>query len=124
MTAAEQADATAETRAEQRAREAAERAEWDRLSDIYFAHMNAIAPDQFHCFCGSLDDLREAVADLDRQAARDPARRPTAAQAANRGLAHQDHTQTLPDQARREQLNRWHADDRAAEHGADDADAE
>ncbi|GAA4757790.1 hypothetical protein [Actinomycetospora chibensis] len=111
----------AETRAEQRAREKVERAEWDRLSDIYFAHMNAIAPDQFHCFCGSLDDLRQAVADLDRQAARDPARRPIAAQAADPRAADRDNEQTQ--QSRREQLARWHGEDRAGEHAAADADA-
>jgi hypothetical protein len=124
MTAADQTTTPAETRAEQRAQEAVKRAEWDRLSDIYFAHMNAIAPDQFHCFCGSLDDLRQAVADLDRQAARDPASRPTADQAANRVAAHQDDAQAVGDQTRREQLTRWHAADRAAEHGAADADAD
>ena len=124
MTAADQTGTQAGTRAEQRARKAAERAEWDRLSDIYFAHMNAIAPDTFHCFCGSLDDLRQAVAELDRQATRDPVRRPTAVQAVNTGSAHQDDAQALPDQTRREQLTRWHADDSATEHGAGDADAE
>jgi len=118
MTAADQS----ESRAEQRAREAAERAEWDRLSDIYFAHMNAIAPDQFHCFCGSLDDLRAAVAELDREAARDPVRRPTGVRDANRGAAQQDGA--LREQARREQLTRWHGDDREAAHAAGDADAE
>jgi hypothetical protein len=123
MTAADQANTQAETRAEQRAREAGERAEWDRLSDIYFAHMNAIAPDQFHCFCGSLDDLRAAVADLDRQAARGPARRPTAVQTVNRGSAHQDNAQAQ-EQARREQLTRWSGDDRATQQSARDADAE
>ncbi len=124
MTAANQIGGQAETRAEQRAWEAAERAEWDRLSDIYFAHMNAIAPDQFHCFCGTLDDLRQAVADLDRQAARDPARRPSAVQAAARVAAHQDDAQAVGDQARREQLTRWHGDDRTAQQSARDADAE
>lgn len=118
MTAADQP----ESGAEQRAREAAERAEWDRLSDIYFAHMNAIAPDQFHCFCGSLDDLRAAVAELDREAARDPVGRPTGGRDANRGAAHPDGA--LRDQARREQLTRWHGDDRDAAHAAGDADAE
>ncbi|MDD7921298.1 hypothetical protein [Actinomycetospora callitridis] len=111
----------AETRVEQRAREKVEHAEWDRLSDIYFAHMNAIAPDQFHCFCGSLDDLRQAVADLDRQAARDPARQPTAAQAAEHRAARQDDEQSH--QSRHEQLARWHGEDRAGEHAAADADA-
>jgi len=124
MTAADQTGTQAETRAEQRAREAAERAEWDRLSDIYFAHMNATAPGQFHCFCGTLDDLRRTVAELDRQAARHPMRRPTAVQAADRESAHQDDAQALPDQTRREQLTRWHGEDRAAEHGAGDADAD
>ena len=119
MTAADQS----ESRAEQRAREATERAEWDRLSDIYFAHMNAIAPDQFHCFCGSLDDLRQAVAELDRQAARDPARGPTAVQGATRGFAHHN-AQAVEDQARREQVTRWHGDDRAAQQSAGNADAE
>ncbi|GAA4893183.1 hypothetical protein [Actinomycetospora straminea] len=118
MTAADQS----ESRAERRAREAAERAEWDRLSDIYFAHMNAIAPDQFHCFCGSLDDLRAAVAELDREAARDPVRRPVGVRDAHRGAAHQDGA--LQDQARREQLARWQGDDCEAAHAAGDADAE
>jgi hypothetical protein len=124
MTPADQAGTQAETRAEQRAREAAERVEWDRLSDIYFAHITAIAPDQFHCFSGTLDDLRQAVADLDRQAARDPARRPTAAQAANRGATQQDDPHAVGDQHRREQLTRWHGEDRAAEQVAGDVDAD
>ncbi len=124
MTAADQTGTQAETRTEQRAREAGERAEWDRLSDIYFAHMNAIAPSQFHCFCGSLDDLRQAVADLDRRVARDPARRPTADQSANRVAAHQHDAQAVGDQTRREQLTRWHANDRTAQQSAGDADAE
>ncbi|PVZ08237.1 hypothetical protein [Actinomycetospora cinnamomea] len=118
MTAADQS----ESRAEQRACEAAERTEWDRLSDIYFAHMSAIAPDQFHCFCGSLDDLRAAVAELDREAARDPVGRPIKVRDANCGAAHQDGA--LQDQARREQLTRWHGDDHDAAHAAGDADAE
>lgn len=110
------------SRAEQRAREAAERLEWDRLSKIYLAHMYAIAPDQFHCFGGSLDDLRAAVAELDRQAARDPARRPTAVRAANRGSAHQDDPHALQDQTRREELTRWHGDNREAAHAVGDAE--
>jgi hypothetical protein len=119
VTAAEQT----ETRAQQRAREAAERAEWDRLSKIYFAHMNAIAPDQFHCFCGSLDDLRHAVARLDREATRDPAGRPSTPRA-DRSAATQGVAEVQQDQQRREQLTRWHSADRAAEQGAGDADAD
>lgn len=118
MTAAEQA----ETRAQQRAQEAAERAEWDRLSKIYFAHMNAVAPNQFHCFCGSLDDLRHAVARLDREAARDSAGRPSAPRAdrsASRGVA-----EVQQDQTRRAQLAHWYGEDRAAEQGTGDGDAD
>ena len=127
---ADHADATgsqAETRAQERAREAAERAEFDRLSQIYFAHCNAIAPGQFHCFCGSLDDLRRAVADLDRRAARDPARRPSTAGAGNRSSAQADGGSAAGDHDRREQLARWHAEDRAGEdstHAAVDVGAE
>ncbi len=125
MTAAGQA----EPRAQQRAREAAQRAEWDRLSKIYFAHMNAIAPDQFHCFCGTLDDLRHAVARLDREATRNagpnqgssspgaPADR--AARRAVRPVEHVDQ-----DQQRREQLTHWHTADRTVERGSVDVDTD
>ncbi|GAA4929267.1 hypothetical protein [Actinomycetospora succinea] len=125
MTAAEQA----ETRAQQRAREAAERAEWDRLSKIYFAHMNAIAPDQFHCFCGTLDDLRDAVDRLDRDAIRhqsgktDAVSRAGAAPRAARGAAGAGE-QVDQDQQRREQLTQWHAADRSVERGSLDVDAD
>ncbi|MEJ2862591.1 hypothetical protein [Actinomycetospora flava] len=126
MTAAEQA----ETRAQQRAREAAERAEWDRLSEIYFAHMNAIAPDQFHCFCGSLDDLRQAVARLDQEATRNQPAKPGAASSrgapadrAARG-AGRAVEQGGQDQQRREQLTQWHAADRTVERDSVDADTD
>ncbi|MEJ2862157.1 hypothetical protein [Actinomycetospora flava] len=126
VTAAEQT----ETRAQQRAREAAERAEWDRLSKIYFAHMNAIAPDQFHCFCGSLDDLRHAVARLDREATRNQHGKPGAA--SSRGVpadraargALRAVEQVDQDQQRREQLSQWHTADRVAGRGSGDADAD
>ncbi len=52
-------------RAEQRAQDAAERAEFDALLSRLRAHQ----PD-FDCFCGSLEDLRRTVADLDRRAHR------------------------------------------------------
>ncbi|GLZ49231.1 hypothetical protein Acsp06_54160 [Actinomycetospora sp. NBRC 106375] len=132
----DRAGTEAETRAQERAREAAERAEFDRLSQIYFAHWNAIAPGQFHCFCGSLDDLRRAVADLDRRAARDPvrdpARRPSTGRAAHRSSADARDASADGDHDRREQLARWHAQDRAGEesvgedstHAAADAGAE
>jgi hypothetical protein len=130
MTAADQA----ETRAQQRAREAAERAEWDRLSKIYFAHMNAVAPDQFHCFCGSLDDLRHAVARLDREATRNAG--PSSISSSSRGApadrvalgAVRSVEQGDQDQQRREQLTQWHAADRTAdravERGGVDVDAD
>ncbi|GAA4895139.1 hypothetical protein [Actinomycetospora straminea] len=124
MTAADQA----ETRAQQRAREAAERAEWDRLSKIYFAHMNAVAPDQFHCFCGSLDDLRHAVARLDHEATRNPGAKAgrssgrAASSATSRGaLRAAGHVDQ--DEQRREQLTQWHAADRTVERGSVDVDA-
>lgn len=58
--------------AELAAQEKAERAEWDRLSRIYFDYMNARHPDHFHCFCGSLEDLREAVARIAVERQRQP----------------------------------------------------
>ena len=129
MTAADQA----ETRAQQRAREAAERAEWDRLSKIYFAHMNAIAPDQFHCFCGTLDDLRHAVARLDQEATRNQTAKPGAASTrgapadgAARGAVSAVGAveQGDQDQQRREQLTQLHAADRTAERGSVDVDTD
>lgn len=125
MTAPDQA----ETRPQQRAREAAERAEWDRLTKIYFVHMNAVAPDQFHCFCGSLDDLRAAVARLDREAIRnqsgksDAASRAGVAPKAARGAA-EGGEQVDQDQQRREQLTQWHAADQSVERGSADVDAD
>ena len=59
----------AESSPQQRAREKAEHAEWQRLTAINFAHQERIAPGGGHCFCGSLDDLRAAVADLQRDTA-------------------------------------------------------
>lgn len=47
-----------------RATERAERAEWNRLSAILSAHQRETAPHAHHCFCGSLEQLREAVAAL------------------------------------------------------------
>ncbi|MDD7966130.1 hypothetical protein [Actinomycetospora lemnae] len=129
MTAAEQA----ETRVQQRAREAAERAEWDRLTKIYFAHMNAVAPDQFHCFCGSLDDLRHAVARLDREALRHTGRNPGSSSSggAPAGRAARGAASTVgaveqgdQDQQRREQLTQWHNADRSVERSSGDADTD
>lgn len=100
-----------------RAREAAERAEWSRLSAIYFAHQQAIAPGKFHCFCGSLDDMRRAVAEIQR-AGNAPSSPPGRADASG---ARQRVATAGPapnqDAQRRAQLNQWHdndARDRAA----------
>lgn len=71
------------TRVQQRAREAAEDAEFDALLDRLRAHQP-----NFGCFCGSLDDLRRTVADLDRHHSnRDPSTPPPTA-------AHSAHDQT------------------------------
>jgi hypothetical protein len=65
VTRADTADPTP-SRAEQRAREKAERAEWDHLID----RLGVLWP-TYDCFCGTLDDLRQTVADLEHRAARD-----------------------------------------------------
>jgi len=54
------------SRAEQRAREKAEWAEHDAL----IKRLGVLWPN-YGCFCGTLEDLRETVADLERRAARD-----------------------------------------------------
>lgn len=53
----------AETRAEQRARVKAEWAEWSALTD----RLGVLWPN-YGCFCGTLEDLRRTVADLERRA--------------------------------------------------------
>ena len=53
------------SRAEQRAREKAEWAEWDAL----IKRLGVLWPN-YGCFCGTLEDLRDTVADLERRAAR------------------------------------------------------
>ena len=119
-----------ETRAERRAREAAERAEWDHLID----RLRVLSP-HYDCFCGTLDDLRETVADLERQGSRDRTSRvgDTAirggrrdAAVARAGLRVRDRgvDEVEQDQARREQLTRWHAADSAGARDLSDADAE
>lgn len=126
MTAAE----AGEPRAEQRERERAERAEWSYL----IGRLGVMWPN-YDCFCGSLDDLRRTVADLERKAARDrPARREDAAA----GAGHRDASavgaglwarrqlasEAEEDSTRREQLARWHTDDHEHEHGHADGDAD
>ena len=70
-----------ETRPQRRERERAERAEWDYL----IGRLGVLWP-SYDCFCGTLDDLRRTVADLERRAAR--ARPPRAdARAATPGRA-------------------------------------
>lgn len=54
-----------ETRTQRTERERAERAEWDYLT----GRLGVLWP-SYDCFCGTLDDLRETVADLERRAAR------------------------------------------------------
>src|SRR3954471_14216992 len=54
------------SRAEQRAREKAEWAEHDAL----IKRLGELWPN-YGCFCGTLEDLRETVADLERRAERD-----------------------------------------------------
>lgn len=63
----------AETKVQRKAREAAERAEWDQL----IGRLRVLWP-TYDCFCGTLDDLRRTVADLERRAARDHSARATA----------------------------------------------
>ncbi|GAA4895666.1 hypothetical protein [Actinomycetospora straminea] len=128
MTAAEQA----ETRAQQRAREAAERAEWDRLT----ARLGVLWP-TYDCFCGTLDDLRRTVDDLERKAGIPPTQRTTPPGSVRREGDPADHARMATahaaqrvsgdldqDQNRRQQLVSWHAADRGHELRADDAVAE
>ncbi|WP_328304469.1 hypothetical protein [Actinomycetospora sp. NBC_00405] len=62
------------SRAEQRAREKAEWADHDAL----IKRLGELWPN-YGCFCGTLEDLRETVADLERRAARTrPSRRSSA----------------------------------------------
>lgn len=63
----------AETKVQRKAREAAERVEWDQL----IGRLRVLWP-TYDCFCGTLDDLRRTVADLERRAARDHSARATA----------------------------------------------
>ena len=98
-----------ETRAQQRAREAAERAEWDRLT----ARLGVLWPG-YDCFCGTLDDLRRTVSDLERRAAHGRAPS-TGAGARGRLAAHraagQVVAQATQDRERAAQIARWHSDD-------------
>ncbi|MEJ2865318.1 hypothetical protein [Actinomycetospora flava] len=120
-----------ETRPQRRERERAERAEWDYLTD----RLGVLWPN-YDCFCGSLDDLRRTVAELERKAARKHPARERPARGADAAAARGDsgvaraglraNRQTAEDveqdQSRREQLTRWHTADRALEHGAADGD--
>lgn len=126
MTAAE----TGETRAEQRERERAERAEWTYL----IRRLGVLWPN-YDCFCGSLDDLRRTVADLERKAARErPARQAAAAAGAGQRNASAARAgawarrvpagESEEDSARREQLTRWHTTDRELEYNHADGDAD
>ena len=54
-----------ETRTQRKERERAERAEWDYLT----SRLSILWPN-YDCFCGTLDDLRRTVADLERRQAR------------------------------------------------------
>lgn len=122
-----------ETRAQRRERERAERVEWDYLTD----RLGVLWPN-YDCFCGSLDDLRRTVAELERKAARQrPARGRSARGADPAAAARQDSSvaqglranrqigeDVEQDQSRREQLTRWHTADRALEHGGADSDSD
>lgn len=117
-----------ETRGQRRERERAERAEWDHLT----TRLGELWPN-YDCFCGTLDDLRRTVADLERKAARErPPRSADAGAATHRRdaataqVGFMTHRHVADDgerdEARREQLNRWHAADhaeRATTHVAD-----
>ena len=122
-----------ETRAQRRERERAERAEWDYLTD----RLGVLWPN-YDCFCGTLEDLRRTVAELERKAARDRPARDRSTRGADSAAAHQSSSfaraalranrqiaeDAEHDQSRREQLTRWHTADRAFEHVADsDSDA-
>ncbi|MDD7941683.1 hypothetical protein PHK61_24995 [Actinomycetospora lutea] len=128
-----------ETRAQRRERERAERAQWDYLTE----RLGVLWPN-YDCFCGSLDDLRRTVAELERKAARGrPARERTDRARSARGTdaaapaparqvssvaraglrANRQISEDIEqDQSRREQLTSWHTADRALEHGSADDD--
>lgn len=106
-----------ETRAQQRAREAAERAEWDRLT----ARLGILWPG-YDCFCGTLDDLRRTVSDLERRAAHGRAPR-TGAGVRGRLAAHRAAGQVVAqDRERAAQIARWHSDDSTDRAGSTDRD--
>ena len=123
-----------ETRAQRRERERAERAEWDYLTD----RLGVLWPN-YHCICGSLDDLRRTVAELERKAARERFARDRRTRGADPAAAARQDSSVAraglranrqigedveQDQSRREQLTRWHTADRALEHGSADGDSD
>jgi hypothetical protein len=85
------------SRAEQRAREKAEWAEHDAL----IKRLGVLWPN-YGCFCGTLEDLRRTVADLERRAERTPPSKRVAARA-EAASANED-----PQAAARFAVNRAH----------------